>query len=236
MKRGMSCHVIYTSIGGTMKKIVPVLILVLSMVCLLNLGCKKSDVGRFTLTVVRSDGIDGFPEAGTYTYDQDNMVFYKYDTLGAYANPRITIDNQDAPLNGSITMDLNHTLQVTCDSVDYSGDWQGTYAWAIHNGGMCIQPDNATDEDIFLVHAGESLTITIPSEDLVLTGSIYGDSYFAAEQEKRLADDEVIYEYMITGKFVSVNKFSGELKILGYKNSRDRIVCGSSATFTGTKK
>jgi hypothetical protein len=191
----------------------------------------------FILTVIRGDGIDGFPETGTYSYELNSTAFYNYYTSGTYANPEVQLDKEIVPLKGTITMNRNYTLEVSCEKVDYTGDWLGTFTWIHHNVGMCNQPDDGVNVDMFFEHDGRSLAITIPSLDLVLNGGINEDLSFSATQEKGLVDDpDVIYEYQAHGKFVSITEFSGELKITGYRDTRESTMCFSRADFTGTKK
>lgn len=217
-----------------MRKIVLALLLALAIVFLLNSGCKKAGE-IYTLTVVKGDGISGFPEAGVYTYELNSMVFYNYDLFGAYINLKLLLDDQDAPLNGSLIMDRNHTLQATCEPIDYSGNWAGSLTWDIHMGGMCVQPEDAANENVVIVHSGDALTFVIPSLGLELKGSLYSDNYFSVQEEKDIPGD-VTYKYTAHGQFVSPGEFTGSLDIVGYRGGRDLVICGSGSSFLGTKQ
>ena len=81
-------------------------------------GCRENPKEppkiTYTLTVTRSEGIDGWPNAGTYTYDPGIEVGYGYQVLEDYSDLAVTLDSTPVPASGSIPMNSNHTLAATC--------------------------------------------------------------------------------------------------------------------------
>ncbi|TRZ84131.1 hypothetical protein D4R89_13855 [bacterium] len=68
----------------------------------------------FTLTVTLDEGIDGYPNAGKYSYDAVLDVNYDYRALEEYSDLAVTLDGKPVPATGTFTMNADHTLVGTC--------------------------------------------------------------------------------------------------------------------------
>lgn len=78
---------------------------------------KKSEPAKKptkTLTVTWSEGVDGYPAAGTYTYDSSLSVNYGYQLKEGYSDLVVTLDGLTVSASGSFTMDANRTLNAAC--------------------------------------------------------------------------------------------------------------------------
>ena len=97
-----------------MKKIfTPILIFVLLTMVLLYAGCKKSDeVEEFTLTVIVNEGVNGTPEAGTYTYTAGSVVQYDYALADGFQGLTVLVDGVATAASGTLTISGNHTLST----------------------------------------------------------------------------------------------------------------------------
>jgi len=84
-------------------------------------SCKESGgingVVQYSLTVSISTGVDGSPTNGTFTYPENNVVNYNYSLQSGYANLQVNLDGANVNTSGSITMNSDHILNVTADSV-----------------------------------------------------------------------------------------------------------------------
>jgi outer membrane protein assembly factor BamB len=78
---------------------------------------KKSEPAKKptkTLIVTLSEGVDGFPSAGTSSYDSALSVNYGYQLKEGFSDLVVTLDGATVSASGSFTMDANHTLNATC--------------------------------------------------------------------------------------------------------------------------
>ena len=85
----------------------------------------------FTLTITLSTGVAGTPAAGSFNYASGSVINYNYILLdNSYINLQVTLDGNPVSTSGSITMDRDHTLDVTADFItatyDVRGNWIGT--------------------------------------------------------------------------------------------------------------
>jgi hypothetical protein len=105
-------------------------------------GCKTSDetdVNQFTLTVVLEAGVSGTPAAGTYTYEQGDVVNYNYSLMSGYQNLSVTLDGAVVAASGAVTMNGNHTLTVSASGgFDIRGKWKGYQVWPIANPWLIV--------------------------------------------------------------------------------------------------
>lgn len=214
-----------------MKKSVLVLLIMVTMVCLSHYGCKTSDTGTFVLTVKKNENVDGFPEAGTHAYDMNSRVPYNYSTSRLYTNAKALLDSIEIPMQGTITMDRDHTLTIGCDRIDFSGKWTVDYVWAYFD---CSIPDVGESEEITIVQAGDAITIAIFSGTITLTGNMYGDGEFRCLFEETGADGFTM-TYTISGQFLSPDVFEGEFIIFGHFGNSNWHSCWSKAVIAGTK-
>jgi outer membrane protein assembly factor BamB len=81
-------------------------------------GCKETtkqpEKKTYTLRVNLDEGIDGYPSAGTYSYQDVLAVNYGYQVQENYSDFKLTLDGVSVSETGSVTMNANHTLAGTC--------------------------------------------------------------------------------------------------------------------------
>ncbi|MCX6575994.1 MAG: PQQ-binding-like beta-propeller repeat protein [Candidatus Aminicenantes bacterium] len=81
-------------------------------------GCqensKEPPKKTYTLTVTRGEGVDGYPNPGTYTYDPGMEVNYGYRALEDYSDLVVTLDGEPIAATGTFVMNAKHTLVATC--------------------------------------------------------------------------------------------------------------------------
>ena len=98
--------------------------------CLLGLlvypGCKTAEDAQYVLTVTVGEGITGTPATGSYSYTDADLVNFSYSLQSGYENLVVQLDGVTVGNNGIISMNTNHTLNVTADEIfDVNGDWSG---------------------------------------------------------------------------------------------------------------
>ena len=87
--------------------------------------------GKFTLTVTVGTGVTGTPAAGTYSYNEGDVVDYSYSLASGYTGLSVTVDSTAVTSSGTITMSSLHTLDATSSKqYDITGTWtlNETYA------------------------------------------------------------------------------------------------------------
>lgn len=96
------------------KKKFPVLLVVggIAVVTALIFLLKKKKK-NYTLTVNMSEGITGSPGAGSFSYNEGETVNYSYSISTGYTNIEVRLDGSPVSNSGIITMDKNHTLDVS---------------------------------------------------------------------------------------------------------------------------
>jgi hypothetical protein len=90
----------------------------------------------YTLTVTKTDGVDGTPAAGAVKYSKGTIVNYAYTAQPGYAI-KVTLDGAVVNNSGSITMDKDHALAAT-SSYDIRGAWNLTFSWGGANPGHTV--------------------------------------------------------------------------------------------------
>lgn len=101
-----------------MKTILIIFIVSAIMIGLLGIsGCKKSDDAEktYTLTVQVTNGANGTPATGSYTYKKNEQVPYNYTLKEAYKNLKVTLDGSTIANSGTITITGNQSLYVFAD-------------------------------------------------------------------------------------------------------------------------
>jgi len=68
----------------------------------------------WTLTVALGEGVDGFPQAGTYIHDPGMNCNYGYRTLDGFSDLAVKLDGEAIAAEGSILMNADHALTGTC--------------------------------------------------------------------------------------------------------------------------
>ena len=80
--------------------------------------------GKFTLTVTVGTGVTGTPAAGTYSYNEGDVVDYSYSLASGYTGLSVTVDSTAVTSSGTITMSSLHTLDATSSKqYDITGTW-----------------------------------------------------------------------------------------------------------------
>lgn len=100
------------------KKKFPVLLVVggiAVVTALIFLLKKKKKV--YTLTVNINEGVAGSPGAGSFNYNEGETVNYSYNINPGYTNIEVRLNGSPASNSGTITMDRNHTLDVSASRV-----------------------------------------------------------------------------------------------------------------------
>lgn len=82
---------------------------------------------KYILTVIQGEGVSGVPAAGTYNYDENQTVTYSYTATAGYEALDVALDGITIANSGFISMDSNHTLDVTA-VFDLTGEWDGYHA------------------------------------------------------------------------------------------------------------
>lgn len=67
---------------------------------------------KYQLTVEVGNGVEGFPGTGTYEYKKGKKVNYSYRAKAGFSNPKVLLDDNEAPLTGTIIMDRGHILKA----------------------------------------------------------------------------------------------------------------------------
>ncbi|MGE5339981.1 MAG: Ig-like domain-containing protein [Candidatus Omnitrophota bacterium] len=75
-------------------------------------------VPKYNLQVTRGDGVDGYPETGTFSYNQGATVNYNYTLKQGYKNLVVTLDGLVASASGTISMEADHVLSASATAVD----------------------------------------------------------------------------------------------------------------------
>jgi hypothetical protein len=68
---------------------------------------------RYDLSVSVGTGVTGNPSSGTTTHTKGETVSYNYSLQPGYSDMNVTLDGNQVPANGAITMNQNHTLNAT---------------------------------------------------------------------------------------------------------------------------
>ncbi len=107
------------------------LVVFCSLGLLVHPGCKTAeDAAQYVLTVTVGEGITGTPATGSYSYTDADLVNFSYSLQTGYENLVVQLDGVTVGNNGIIAMNMNHTLNVTADSIfDVSGEWNGTLTY-----------------------------------------------------------------------------------------------------------
>lgn len=108
-----------------MKKNLSLIFLIITFIIALifSFGCKvKSNGGesptRYTLTVTLSEGVDGTPVSGTYSYNEGETVNYNYSLMAGYWDLKVELDGVQAAASAALVMDSDHTLNADAKGLD----------------------------------------------------------------------------------------------------------------------
>jgi hypothetical protein len=86
-----------------------------AVVVLVILLTKKKK--KYTLTVNRSEGVEGSPTAGTYTHKKGETVSYNFSRSSGYTDLIVTLDGNPVSSSGSIVMNADHTLSASTTKI-----------------------------------------------------------------------------------------------------------------------
>ncbi len=78
---------------------------------------KKSK--KYTLTINTGEGVTGVPIAGNHIYRKNETVPYSFSAQNGYGNLSVRLDGVEVAVNGTVTMNKNHTLTVSADKVGF---------------------------------------------------------------------------------------------------------------------
>ena len=95
------------------KKKFPLLLVILGVGVVVVLVVLLTKKKKQTLTVNLGTGTTGSPPGGTHSYKKDEMVAYNYAKQTGYSQLTVKLDGAAVAASGAITMDRNHTLEVT---------------------------------------------------------------------------------------------------------------------------
>lgn len=84
-------------------------------------------------------GITGTPATGSYNHTDGDLVNFSYALQSGYENLVVKLDGITVGSSGVISMNMNHTLNVTAEMIfDPNGDWAGTYIWGSIDGPVAV--------------------------------------------------------------------------------------------------
>jgi hypothetical protein len=145
---------------------------------LLFSGCKKSSEAddSYVLTVTVSNGVNGTPATGSYTYKKGDQVAYNYTVKDAYENMRVTLDASSVESSGTITISGNHTILVQADpkstafslTVNVSAGVDGTPA----AGTTYYLPNTQVDYNYTLKEDYIDLKVLLDGVEVASSGSV----------------------------------------------------------------
>jgi hypothetical protein len=157
---------------------------------------RQTSSGEFSLLVTHGPGITGTPEPGLYDYQANDQVNYDYQLESGYTNLEVTLNGDQIPSSGTITMTQDHALQaVATKEYPILGSW--TLEEYYNDGSSFI---------VTATFAGTSLSGTVVDSQggfgtFTMDGSII---------EFTIQHPEVRYEYI--GSFSDDNTMSGTSK------------------------
>jgi hypothetical protein len=165
-------------------------------------GCSTTeeevDSPEYELNVIVNDGVTGTPAEGSYTFNEGDTVDYSYQLQDNYKNLLITLDNEEIPASGTITITGIHNLKALADPIyTISGNWAFS--------------EDYDDGSIFEV----TVTFSGSTESGTVTDSDGGRGVYTVNEnniiEFNLDFDDISYEYY-DGIFSDGNNISGICK------------------------
>lgn len=160
-------------------------------------GCPKLD---YILTVTLSEGVEGTPASGSYSYEEFTMVNYSYSPKPGYSNLEVYFQGINYPNSGSVAVNGEKYLNVIADKIisplDIRGFWIGhqycssidfnlevTFSGGLNSGeaaGMVGQSE-ANGTGTFTLSSDEktiTFDLAIPSQGITFyfEGTMNGDN------------------------------------------------------------
>jgi hypothetical protein len=168
----------------------------------------EQDGQLYQLDVKLGEGVTGTPETGTYTYEEEEVVFYNYSLEPSYSNLVVTFDDEKVEPSGTVTITESHTLQASATPIyNITGTWT-----------MNEEYDDGSSFSVMLSFTGNTQAGTV-TDSQGGTGTYNFDNKNNIEFTLNYTD--IVYEY--DGTFEDVNTLEGDCK---------RIISGE--TFYGT--
>jgi hypothetical protein len=138
----------------------------------------------YTLSVTMGEGFSGFPQPGTYTYKEFEVVDYNYSAVTGAVQPQIHLNSyRYTTLVGVLTIYTNTEMRV--EQTDMRNRWilnfeeddEETIQWVITCSGADLRSGTFTDtrgyNGTWTVVGTADLTLTYTDwEDFVFTGSL----------------------------------------------------------------
>ena len=106
----------------------------ITLVLLMNTGCKDFGVPEYNFTVIHGDGIGGLPAAGSYSYKELTSINYEYIFIDdSERSPHVFVNDGSAPLASLGTIIMYRDIEIFVGDVDIRGNWKLTVIDANEN-------------------------------------------------------------------------------------------------------
>jgi hypothetical protein len=144
---------------------------------LINTSCKKSQEAiEYVLTVTLYEGVTGTPEAGTYSYNENEEVEYSYTLQDGYTDLNVTLDGEKIENSGTISITGEHFLVVT--AAQGTGEFRLTVSVATgitgtpEPGAYYYDAGEQIDYSYSLEDGYTNLRVSFDGENIGSTGTI----------------------------------------------------------------
>jgi hypothetical protein len=158
---------------------------------------------KYQLTVEVGDGVEGFPDTGTYEYKKGKKVNYSYRAEAGFSNPKVLLDGYEAPLSGTIKMDRDHILKANVLVFETDRDTvaiaEGSIAAFLVN--LSAQPPNDVEVTVDRVDGDPDINVT-EGKHLTFTPSDWESGktvVLAARQDDDSDNDQATIEISAQG-------------------------------------
>jgi hypothetical protein len=214
-----------------MKKIGPMIFLILLSLMAVTSSCKKSRETEafFMLTVECSAGVTGEPQPGSFTYSESSSAIYNYSAATGYGDLRVTLDGSAVAASGSIPMNMDHTLSASAGRIAYfQGNWKLDVRWTSQTCSL----ENGSNLAAAATQNGDDITLSVSGMNAVAAGTIDLQGNFELTAEV-IYPNQSKFKYAFSGKMNGENSFSGEVKANGYLNNSP--VCTAVGKFSAAR-
>ena len=177
------------------------IVMVITLTIILS-GCATAeddgnDIQLIQLNVTVGEGVVGTPEMGTYTYENEEVVFYNYSLMPNYSNLVVEFDDEEVEPSGTVTITEIHTLKASATPIYIvTGTWN-----------MNEEYDDGSSFSVALVFTGTIHEGTV-------TDSQGGSGTYVLDEDSaldfNLDHNDITYEY--EGIFTDANTMSGDCK------------------------
>jgi hypothetical protein len=175
---------------------------------LLYVGCKKNEeTETYTLTVTLFEGVNGTPEAGSYTYNSGDQVQYSYQLNEGFSGLRVTIDDVTIDPSGIITISGDHTLKA------YTTGGNGQFLVTVT---MSTGVTGTPEAGSYYYDEGDQVDYNYSLEDgytnldVRLDGAPIGSTGSITVSQAHTLTAAAVREYNITGSWTLTESYSDE--------------------------